>query len=71
MKGRKSKFTEGFVCAVASLVKMHGANTESDDLLGSAGSVENILASGDPHDIQILRDNGYFKNPDRPLQAVA
>ena len=52
-------FTQGYICAVASLVKMHGEDTMAKDLLGGIGKVDwkNI----DEYDRNILREAGLLR----------
>lgn len=50
------QFTQGYICAVLSLVDGHGANTEAKELLRCIGKVKWVDL--DPYDRAIFRKNG-------------
>lgn len=54
---KKSEFTQGYACALACIVRGHGANTEIEDALiaNNMTSVQDLIDAGvDPHDIEAL-----------------
>lgn len=49
-------FTQGYMCAVATLMRAHGEDTYCKELLGASGdTLEDCLKQGvDPHDLEVL-----------------
>jgi len=51
-------FNQGFFCAVASLVSMHGPSTEAKELLGMMGKVD--LSTMAEEDVNVLQKAGML-----------
>lgn len=51
-------FNQGFFCAVASLVLMHGPSTEAKELLGMIGEVD--LSTMAEEDVNVLHKAGML-----------
>ncbi len=55
-------FTNGFCCAVATLINQHGCATEARDLFRSAGTEEDIRKYADKLDIEVFEKHGLLKS---------
>lgn len=56
-KELRNRFTQGYICAVANLVNMHGESTEACELLACCfTSVKELKSCGvEPRDIETLK----------------
>lgn len=52
----RTTFNQGYVCAVANIVKMHGEDTIAKDVLRGAGNID--WSEIDPYDREILEKVG-------------
>lgn len=65
---RRDVWTRAYICAIATLLHMHGDGTEISDLLRTAGKAENILKHADIEDIVALRAAGYLSSPNETTE---
>ncbi len=59
MKEKPLTFEQGYVCAVATLLRMHGSEVEAKELLACMGSID--WKSIDEYDREIIKKHGLIK----------